>query len=176
MTYLASEAKSPSTFVSEKIPQAEKDAFDFSKHRLYTPLGGARWPTDEWVVDKARRIAFVLGGTNGNYAADEGMPSTIWSTLLLEGQSVGVIFKFGAKFLDGKDPGTGSRHVIEKLVDTYLYLPASLYARRDEIVGLLEEAYFVAVDGPSLAWVKGAEVELTATRLDTEYPGAMHGI
>lgn len=176
MTYLVAEAQSPSKFVSETIPQAERDAFDFSKHHLYTPLGGARWPTDEWVVDKERQVAWVPGGTNGNYAADEGIDATIWCTLLVEGQSVGVIFKYGAELLDGKDAATGRQFIVKKLLETYLYIPASLYPRKDEIVRLLEEAYFVFARGPYRPWVRGVEVELIEARLDSEYGKAVHGI
>ncbi|AOW13442.1 hypothetical protein LPB72_10475 [Hydrogenophaga crassostreae] len=176
MTYLVAEAKTPSNFVSEKIPQAERDAFDFSRHRLYTPLGGARWPTDRWVVDKERRVALVGGGTNGNYAADEDIATTFWETLLVEGLSVGVIYKRAADLLEGKDPVTGRRHVIKNLSDTYLYLPAALYARKDEVIALLEEAYFVDAGGPQRPWIRGAKVDLTAARLDTEYGHSKHGV
>jgi hypothetical protein len=47
MTCLAAEAQTPSNFVVENIPQAEKDAFDSSERKMYTPQGGARWSTDE---------------------------------------------------------------------------------------------------------------------------------
>lgn len=174
MAYLVDEAKHPSTFVTEPIPQAVLDAFD--PRRLYRPIGGDRWPTNKWTVCKERNVAFVGGGTNGNAAADEGVPVTSWCTLLVDGFPVGVVFKDGFELLDGKDPKTGTRFHLDKMVDVYLYLPAEVYGRKEEIVALLEEARYVNVRGPKLPWVRGVVVELTEALLDTEYRSARHAL
>ena len=62
---------------------------------------------------------------------------TSWCTLLVDGFPVGVVFKDGFELLDGKDPKTGTRFHLDKMVDVYLYLPAEVYGRKEEIVELV---------------------------------------
>lgn len=172
MAYLVDDIRQPTAFVEEEIPQSFKDSFDPT--RLYTPLGFRRWPDDRWVIDHARKVALIGGGTNSKAASDEGVPVTCWMTLLVDGMPVGFVFNDGVELLGETDPGTGRRYVIDKLINVHLYLPAELYGRKDEIVGLAEEAYYAYNHGPRRAWIRGVVIEVTEARLETEYRSARH--
>ncbi len=172
MAYMVDEAKGPSSFVKEPIP--EEFMASYSPRSLFTPLLEERWPTDEWVIDKARKVAFIECGTNGNFAADEGIKPTCWSTLLVDGEPVGLVYRYAIDYLDDQDPETGSYFEIKKLRQLHVYLPAALYGRKEEIVGLVEEAMYVECDGPELPWVRGVVAEVEGYHLGSEYGRVKH--
>ncbi|GLS15912.1 hypothetical protein [Hydrogenophaga electricum] len=174
MAYLVDEIKQPTAFVEEEIPQSFKDSFD--PGLLYTPLGGRRWPDDRWVIDHARNVALIGGGTNSKAASDEGVTVTIWDTLLVQGKPVGLLYSRRLELLEGKDPRTGREYELQRLFNAHLYLPAELYGRKDEIVALAEEANYVFSRGPVRAWVRGVVIELAEAHLDTEYRSSRHAV
>ena len=172
MAYLVDDIKQPTAFVEEEISQAFRDTFDPAL--LYTPLGGRRWPADRWVIDHGRKVALIGGGTNGNAAADEGVPVTCWDTLLVAGKPVGLVFNDRLEGLDGRDPKTGRVYELIRLYNVHLYLPPELYGRKDEIVALAEEAYYVRRRGPKRVWVRGVVIEVAEAHLETEYRSSRH--
>lgn len=172
MAYLVDDIKQPTTFVEEEIPQVFKDSFDPAL--LYTPLGGRRWPADRWVIDHGRNVALIGGETNSKAASDEGVPVTYWYTLLMRGQPVGLVFNRRDELLDGCDTKTGHAYERKILSNAHLYLPSELYGRKDEIVALAEEAYYVARRGPKRVWVRGVVMEVAEAHLATEYRSSRH--
>jgi len=172
MAYMLDEAKGPSGFVKEPIPQ--EFMASYSPRSLFTPLPTDRWPTDEWVVDKARKVALVAGGTNGNFAADEGIPSTQWWTLFVDGLPVCLMFHFSIEYIDGSDPVTNSRHSIEKLKRLHVYLPPALFGRKEEVVALAEEAMYVEARGLFRSWIRGVVAEVEGCHLGSEYGKVKH--
>ncbi len=175
MTYLVDQAKTPSNFVVEDVPPGVKDNWDFEKAPLYAPLRLNQWPMGPWTIDKQRRVALTSGETDARAAAEAGVKKTYWTTFLMEGQSVGVVYQTGVELLEGADERTGTQNRIELLTNVYLYLPVALYPRKEEVISMIEEAYYVGDDGPNLPWVKGVRLELAEARLDTEYWRAKHG-
>jgi hypothetical protein len=173
MAYLVDQVRQPTSFVNEPIPETFKASFDL--HKLYTPLGSNPWPT-RWTHDPQRQVALVAGGTDGRAAAEADVPTTFWKTLIVEGLPVGMVYKDGASILEEKDPTSGRSHVIDKLVDAHIYLPAQLYGRKEEIIALAEEAYYAYSDGPALPWIRGVVIEVAQYHLDTEYRSARHGV
>ncbi|GLS15914.1 hypothetical protein [Hydrogenophaga electricum] len=174
MAYLVDDIRQPTAFVEEEIPQSFKDSFDPT--RLYTPLGFRRWPDDRWVIDHARKVALIGGGTNSKAASDEGGPVTCWDTLLLEGRPVGLVFHHCLEAVDGRDPKTGRVYELIRLYDVHLYLPAEFYGRKDEIVSLAEEAYYVRRRGPKRVWVRGVVIQVAEAHLETEYRSSRHAL
>jgi len=172
MAYLVDEAKAPTAFVKEPIPQ--EFMASYSPRSLFTPVPTDRWPTDEWVIDKARKVALIGCGTNGNYAADEGIESTAWATLLVDDLPVGLMYRYDIDYLDDQDPKTGAYFEIKRLKQLHVYLPAALYGRKEEIVGLMEEAMYVKSDGPELPWVRGVAAEVEGYHLGSEYGRVKH--
>ncbi|GAA6140867.1 hypothetical protein [Hydrogenophaga sp. 5NK40-0174] len=175
MTYLVDQAKAPSNFVVEDVPPGVKDNWDFEKAPLYSPLHLNRWPLGPWTIDKQRQVALAGGETDARAAGEANTEVTHWTTFLMEGQSVGIVHQTGVEMLEGADERTGSQNRIELLTNVYLYLPPTLYPRKDEIIAMIEEAHYVRDDGPNLPWVKGVRLELKDARLDTEYWRAKHG-
>ncbi|MFV0678750.1 hypothetical protein, partial [Ottowia sp.] len=119
-------------------------------------------------------VALVAGGTNGNAAADEGVPVTNWDTLLVEGQPVGLVCNDRLEAVEGRDPKTGHVYELIRLYNMHLYLPAALYGRKDEIVALAEEAFYVRARGPKRVWFRGVVIEVAEAHLDTDYRSARH--
>jgi len=172
MAYMVDEVKGPSGFVKEPIPEAFMASY--SPRSLFTPLLEERWPTDEWVIDKTRKVALIGCGTNARFAADEGIESTSWATLLVDGEPVGLMYRYDIDYLDEQDPETGSYFAIPKLKQLHVYLPAALYGRKEEIVGFVEEAMYVKSRGPFRRWIRGVVAEVEGFHLNTEHGKVKH--